>query len=560
MLLTDRTGYPSIDKPWGKYFGILPEEYPTETMYEYLLKCRHSDVNQKAIIYFGNQITYGWIFDEIDKIAKCLVASGVKKRDAVMMISLNTPEVECLYYAINKIGAISCNEYVTQAPELLASTIEKVCPKLVFVQDVFVRDYYSALNNMKNVIVLSTTRMMKQPMRFFVSKKMKSKKRFISYQDWINQDAEVEVEVNHDASIPAVMLSTSGTTGVPKKVVHSSQAINAIVFQYQNSGIEFVQGERAISPAPIFLAFGVTLGMHLPLCTGLCNVNVLNPQNDVVADSFYRYKPTYFLGGIHMVRAIFNHRKEKKLQLNNMKVFGIGGESFSEEEHIYYSNKLAEKGASIPLITGYGMTEVGSTAVTEMNHVYRKGTVGVPQIGVTAKVVSTDDNSELSYNQVGEIMLTGPSVFLEYYDNLPETEKTIEIDNRGKRWVHTGDLGKIDEDGFVYIQGRIKRIYTRKCRDGVIYKIFPDYIENLIQKNEAVRACASICIEDAQEEHIPVVFIVSDEYSDKLIEDLNNMIYSVSSEYNIPAIYKNIKEIPILPNGKTDYRKLEKLI
>ncbi len=159
------------------------------------------------------------------------------------------------------------------------------------------------------------------------------------------------------------------------------------------------------------------------------------------------------------------------------------------------------------------------------------------------------------------MLVSSPGMMKEYYKNVEETKNTIEIDEMGHSWVHTGDLGYIDEDGFLFIKGRLKRIFrTFSDEDGQMYKLYPDYIESEINKISFVRRSAVIVVEDKVKVNVPIAFIQLSEVGDEWIEMIVNTLSKVLPSYDMPVKYIEIEDLPLLTNGKIDYRKLEEMV
>lgn len=565
--MTKQTGYPSIDKPWLKYYSeeAINAPLPESTMYNYLWEQNKDHLNDVALIYFGRKITYKQLFQMIDRIAAGLMEFGIKAGDIVSLISLNTPEAICTYYALNRIGAVACMEYVTQAPETLAASVKGVHAKMVFILDMFYSKYEKVLLSSSDyVVVLPLSASMGYPVKAAAAlKKTKLPKnsRVMKFSTFIKHGTSIVPESGNACHARAIMVSTSGTTGIPKKVVHSSFNINSVVFQYQTSGMAFRRGETYLSMAPLFLAFGITLAIHLPLCVGVTSIICLDPDAKKTIAAFVKHKPNHFLcGDYHMLEMISNSAVQS-MDLSFLRTVAIGGESLSPENVRKVNDFLQKHHSSVGLITGYGMTELGATVITEMSSAYRVGSVGIPQPKVNVKTVDTETGTEKTYGEEGELLIHAPGMMLEYWQNQSETKKAIETDNRGKRWIHTGDLGTIDRDGFVYIKGRLKRIYRRLIpATGTINKVFPDYIENTLSKHPYVSHCAVVCIDHESFITVPVAFITVEQSVDMqhLSKLLSQWIANEIGDYNVPVRFVLKETLPLLASGKVDYRALER--
>lgn len=177
------------------------------------------------------------------------------------------------------------------------------------------------------------------------------------------------------------------------------------------------------------------------------------------------------------------------------------------------------------------------------------------QIKVNTKIVDIESQKELPYGEIGEILFCTPGLMEGYMEG---TEQVIERDEKGNRWIHTGDLGCVDRDGFVYIKGRIKRIYPIiDSKSNQYYKLFPDYIERELQKNQIVKNCAVAVIHNVETFYEPIAFVVLKQEKKDVTKDLKQFLEERMDAYLIPKQWYFIERIPMLPSGKIDYRQLE---
>lgn len=236
--------------------------------------------------------------------------------------------------------------------------------------------------------------------------------------------------------------------------------------------------------------------------------------------------------------------------------------SFTPEEEKAVNQYLYEHGAQVKYVTGYGMTELGATVCTGMNHVYKLGTLGIPLPAVTVKIVDTDIGKELKINEIGEMYFKAPNIMLGYYNNQADTDEIITRDENGERWIHTGDLGMVDEDGFVHFKGRIKRIFITKGKDDVVYKLFPMAIEELFSDTDKVKLCGTIAVEDPERLNVAVSFVTMKDSSyskEQLITELMECAREKLPEHSVPVKIVVLTEMPLTPSGKIDYKVLEKM-
>lgn len=561
------TGYPSIDKPWLKYYSeeAINAEIPSLTMYEYVYEINKDYLDDVAMVYQNKKITYRHVFDQIDMLADKFAAKGVKEGDIVTVLSLNTPETIYMFYALNKIGAVACMEYVTQTKESLKKSLDAIKPKMVIILNLFMHIYEEVIEEYEGeTIVISPVEMLSAPVRMMVHAKMKIKKSLPdnakSYKAFVNGKG-TKATVVSKADIHSVLLSTSGSTGIPKKVALTNRNINSIAVQYKLSGMNINRKDKFIAMAPPFHAFGVSLGIHLPLCCGVLCIISTDPSPDKSAELFAKYNPNLFLGAVDHIIKITENPDVHKLDLSDLHTIAVGGETMSDTLRDGVNAFLKSHNAKGKLVTGYGMSELAGTAVTEKTDVWRDGSVGIPQSLVTVKIVNIDTNEECKYGVEGEILISSPAMMQEYFNNQEETDKAIEVDLNGIKWIHTGDLGYIDEDGFVFVKGRLKRIYTTlDMSTGQTYKLFPDYIESELDKISFVSRSAVLAIEDETRMHVAVAFLRMKETVDDWEQEIVRILEEELPAYDIPVKFIVVEDLPLLASGKLDYKRLEQII
>lgn len=561
------TGYPSIDKPWLKYYSeeAINIEVPQMSMYHHVLNNNKNRLDETAMLYQKKKITYRMFFKYVEKLAARFVAEGIVEGDIVTIISLSTPETIYAFYALNRIGATVCFEYATQSPEQLENSIKSTNPKMIIILNLFYKSFSKVLEQYgKCVVLLSPVEILSMPMRILVHKKLNIEKNtisnIVSYQKFKKGKMNEVIEVSK-ANLPAVLISTSGTTGIPKKVALTNGNINSIAVQYQVSGIDIRKGGKFLSIAPPFLVFGITLSIHLPLSCGMISVISTDPSPENSAKMFAEYHPNYFLGGVEHVIKISEHPEVQKMDLRDLYAFGIGGESMSLNMKEKINTFLEEHGAKGRMLTGYGMTELSGTATTETNNIFKDHSVGVPFPLVNIKIVDIDTGNEQPICQEGEILISSAGMMKEYYSKVDETKHAMVIDESGIEWVRTGDLGYVDEDGFLFIKGRIKRIYRTFCeQDGQMYKLYPDYIESELNKVPFVERAAVIVMEDKVRVNVPVAFVTLVKEDEGWKEKLTSVLAGKMPAYDMPTQYICVKEFPLKPSGKVDYFQLEKRV
>ena len=551
------TGYPSIDKPWLNQYSeeALHTSIPKKTMYELLYERNKSRLDNVAIRYYGNDITYGKLFENIRLAAAAFSAHGVVSGDVVTILSLNTPETTYAIYGLNYIGAVA-NLVVanTTAPELV-SNLKDTNSKLFLVLDKML-DSIGEFECPIPIITLSIGDSAKG-IEKLIFKVMSSKKQpYISYSKFIQKKTKVECSEYSEDS-PAIIVYTSGTTGQPKGVVLSNSNLNSSAIQCAISGKNHQPNETFLNILPPFYSFGIGM-KHLCYYAGMMEIAMLIPKVDTVQKMMKKHRPNFLVIGPALTDAI---EKYSGKDMSFLRDLTGGGGSISLETERKINEIMKEKGAKGKYLSGYGMTELSAAVSTNHNDKYKEQSIGLPLPLTNIKICDLISGEELGYGQEGELLVSSPGLMLGYYNNAEETKKTIETLEDGTRWIHTGDLAKVDEDGFVFITGRLKRIYIVTDEDNMAYKLFPQRMEEVVQQICGVQRCGVIVKEDEIRGYIPIVFVSTDGIDSH--EAVKGKV-AKKIENDLPMYYKPkdiivLDEMPINSNQKIDYRALEQM-
>ena len=572
------TGYPSIDKPWLQYYTDEQKsaEIPEMTCYEVLWDYNKEHKGDEVLNYFGKKITYQKLFDEIDKTAKAYVSLGVKAGDIVTICGVSTPELIYSFYALNKIGAIpnvidprtnakGINRYLNEVDSQCLVTLDLCYPNVK-----------NAIENTKveNVVVFSANDSLPLPLKIGkqVSDKIKTKKGelkpldipeqgpYIKWKDFIKNGQNVQkVPVKeYTKDYPAGIVHTGGTTGVPKAVLLSNENFNAAMIQVQNcpSGVE--RGDVFLNVIVPFVAFGTVLALHTPTVLGWKTALVPKFEVEKIDDLVIKHKPNVMMGVPTYFETLMKSPKMINHDLSHFKAILGGGDKTLEQFEDSLNNFLREHGSMAVYMKGYSLTECSSVATCSFKDINASGSNGIPLSKTTISAFEPGTEEELTYNNKGELCINTPTIMKGYLNNQEATDEIKIKHSDGKYWIHTGDIGYVDENGLIYTVDRIKRMIARSG-----YKVFPSELENLFAKHPAVEACAVVGVYDSVDKEVPKAHIVlKPDYigeEEKIISELNEMIDEAGfPEYFTPAEYKFRTDIPLTDIGKVDFMALKK--
>lgn len=557
-------GYASIDKPWFKFYNeeAICAEPSVLSIYE-VLKENNRNNKGNAINYFGRKISYNQLIKRVDKVANAFISMGVKPGDIVTLSLPNIPENVICLYALNKIGAIANMIDLRLKGEKLKNAVNSTGSKFLISTDLFIEnlnEVYEDLN-VEKVIIASPFDSMPAPLKFILKrlKKIAKTDKIIydlwdDFEDLGNVQLSSKIEYKSKPETPICILHTSGTTGSPKGVVLTNMTFNAMVTEYKDNIVRVEPGDKILCQVPPFLAYSAIMAIHLPLSLGI-QLEMLPDYNpEKFADNIYKHKTNHAVAGPADWSSFLENEKVSKRDYSFLKTLGSGSDKIDTEKRHKIDEKLKRK---FGVMEGYGMTEVGSAAVTNLPEYIVDDSVGIPLSKIIVGIFSPDTGEELGYGQTGEICFNGLTMMKEYFNNPDATSETIREHSDGTKWIHSGDIGYMDENGNVFLQGRIKRIIVR--HDGI--KIFPTDIEKVISKLPFVLDCCVVGIPDDEHGYgfIPVANVVLNGNcnSEELIAEILTNCQSQLGEKYLPKKILIVDELPLTDVGKVNYRKLE---
>ncbi len=575
------TGYASIDKPWQKYYSkeAITASIPELTAYQYMVSQNKDNLSTKAIMYYGKKISYKNYIDMIDETARRLYNLGITEGEVVTVMSVANPELEVLFYALNKLGAVINLIDVRSDYKQIKKYLMEVKSSEVVVMDNFLPEFDKCMededidNIVENVITLSPYNSVLFPFNVLAEKKsrkedstlyskideIKKKNKYMTWNDLMSvHKYRYPRYPRYKKNMVAALVHTGGTTGVPKTVKLSNENFNAMAIQYKSLNANYNKGDTFLNGIVPFVAYGIVVTIHMPMCLGMTNIiaPILSPKE--FTEFMIKYKPNHTITVPTYVEHFVHDRKADSMNWKCLKNLGIGGDYFPEQSEIYVNEFLKNHGSSSIAEKGYGMTENSSTAGVCLVGVNKTNSLGIPLPLNTYGIFERGTDKELKYGEEGEICITGPTEMLGYLDNEEEEGKVIKIHSDGKKWIHSEDVGIIDEDGFLFFKGRYKRLIPHGG-----FKLYPSYIEGVIMKHPDIDNCCVISIPDKVYGASPEAHVVikKDSMSElkKLKEELIKLCQDKLPSYSQPEDFIFEEDLPLTSVGKVDYKKVEKM-
>lgn len=557
----------SQEKVWMKYYSqeVKALTLPKTTVYSYLKEENKDRPDGPALYYYGTKITFRNLVDRIEECAKAFAAIGVKQGDIVSFVAVAVPECITAVYALNKLGATANTIDPRMDKDSIQRMIRESESRVLLVLDMAFPKIRPYLDKMKqeHIIVLSPGDSM--PFIMKTALKLKSKNdipysdNIVNWKKFIKGGKDtVAVEAPYRGDAVVAIAYTGGTTGFPKGVMMTNDSMNAVAVNFKYCGLDYTPDDRFLGIIPIFSAYGMVCGLHMPLCLNMEVIPVPRFVPIEFGKLIKKYRPQHMVSTPAFYEMLMESKEVQDMDLSFLITLGSGGDTMNSGlEHKLHKFMKAHR-IKYPLAQGYGMSELSAAASFCVNNIYKKGSVGIPSLTTTVSIFDPETGEEMGYGEEGEICVTGPSMMKGYFKRPEETEHVMRLHDDGQVWIHSGDIGYMDEDGFLFVKGRVKRMITRF--DG--HKVFPVNIESRVGKHKAVRNCAVIGVNDRERSQgqYPLVLVEFMEGVDAkaTCKEIFDICNDRLEERGRPVAVISIDEIPLTGMGKNDYRTLEK--
>lgn len=558
-----------IKTPWINSMEGIPMtlEYFRGTMFEKVEDTAKKYPDLVAFDFMGKATKYKTLVEKVHKCAKALRTIGVREGDCVSIALPNCPQAIYMFYAVNLIGAVANMIHPLSAEKEIEFYINESKSVTVVTLDQFY-DKFERIRGNTCLINVIIARIKDELSRHIKAGYMMTEGRKVQK---IPDDAPVirwnefmrlsrfcfyNYRVKKGPDDPAVILYSGGTTGTTKGIVLTNMNFNALGAQVIAANPMFRPGDKMLSAMPVFHGFGLGVCIHSMLTSGGRCILVPRFTAASYAGLITKYKCNFIAGVPTLFEALLRNKKMTNADLSCLKGVFSGGDSLSIELKKKMDRFLREHNCKIQVREGYGTTETVTACCLTPPTRYKKGSIGIPFPDTFIKIVRPGTEMELDYGEEGEIVISGPTVMKEYLNNPQETKETLRKHADGHVWVYTGDLGYIDEDGFIYFRGRAKRLIVTSG-----YNVYPAQIENILDRNDLVEMSCVIGVPDEYRMHAVKAFIMlkpgvpPDEETKTAIM---NYCRKNIAKYALPREIEFRKELPKTLVGKVAYRRLEK--
>ncbi len=551
------TGYPSIDKPWLKYYReeAINAKVPKCSIYQNIYNGNADKLSDVALLFFGKKITYKQLFIEVDKAAKAFVANDVHCGENVVLCMPAIPETIYSIIALNKIGANAVMLNPLFAEEHLIERISETEAKLLVVVNELYKRVESVIpkTTIKTVVSCAAVNCLGVIVKLL--KQAKTIPNTITWNDFLKQGKNTDfILPEYELNRPAIMVYSSGTTGASKGIQLTNDSINSTIAEGVQIGFEWQRGDRWFSQIPVWFSTGICAQTLVPLKYGI--TIILEPIYDfeVFYQHIIKYKPNFMITACGLLDYLMT-KQPKAEAYRGFKFLCAGGEYVTPSAEKKYNEWLKENDNHYGFFKGYGMCECGGTVTASSPKSNDVGSAGIPTPNVVVSAFDLETGEECKYGKRGEIRVLTPSRMLGYYKNPIATDEYFYEDEQGQIWACTGDMGYVTEDGSVYVDGRICSSY--KNADGETVYLFD--IERAVLDIEQVRQCKAV-VADVNGDKIHIIHIVMTADADKetTFRNIKNHCSSKLPANHIPKLVKVYDSaLPVAPSGKLNVNQME---
>ena len=554
--------------PWKDHLGEVPFhlDYFEGSMFEAVAAIAEKYPNNVAFDFMGRSTTYKTLVKEIEQCAKALKTIGVREGDRVTIAMPNCPQAIQMFYAVNLVGGICNMIHPLSAEKEIEFYLNASESVTAITLDQFYNKFENIRHNTKvvNIIIASIKDELSKPVKagYMLTEGRKVKKipddaPVIRWKDFLHLSCHCfyNYKVERKGSDPAVILYSGGTTGTTKGILLSNKNFNALGQQVIAANPMFRVGDKMLAAMPLFHGFGLGVCVHTMLSQGGRCILIPRFTAETYAKQIVKYKCNFIAGVPTLYEALLRLPSMENADLSSLKGVFSGGDSLSIELKKKFDKFLYDHNAKIQIREGFGTTECVTASCLTPPHMAKEGSIGLPFPDTYYKIVEPGTDKEVPYGTEGEILIAGPTVMMEYIGHPEETAQTLRKHDDGLTWIYTGDLGTMDNEGFIYFRGRAKRMIITSG-----YNVYPGQLENIIDAHEFVHMSCVIGVPDPYKMQKVKAFVMlktgipaNDDTKEAILAYCRKNI----AKYAMPYDIEFRAELPKTLVGKVAYRKLE---
>ena len=541
-------------------------EYPEKTMFEMIRNVAEQYPDAPAYEFYGKKTNYRELIGKIETTARAFRFLGLGNDSIVTICLPNIPVAIDSFYALNRIGAVANMIHPLSAKDEITYYMDYSRSTHLVTLDMFYEKVKEAVKNADHPVKIIIARMqdvLPVHLGFFYALKEGRKYRKypekddLLWKDFLKMGQDLPLpECKFEKNYTSVILYSGGTSGKPKGCCLSDLNFNALAIQAK----EFIQvylgpGMLMLSCMPMFHGFGLGINIHTVLIHGACCILMPSFNIKTYSEMLVKKKPNFIAGVPTIFEALLHAPALEGQDLSFLKGMFCGGDSLPLEVKHKVDAFLKEHHAEIQVREGYGLTECVTASCLTPRDEYRPNSIGLPFADTYYDVVKPGTDISLKPGEEGEIVLKGPTVMVGYLDRPEETAETLRKRSDGDTWLYTGDLGYMDEDGYIYFVQRMKRMIITNG-----YNVYPGILENAIDSCEGVDYSCVIGVKDTRRgQRVKAFVVVKDGYprDDAMKKKIMDHISTKVAAYALPKEIEYRDELPKTLVGKIAYRILE---
>lgn len=527
------------------------------TFYENFLNVAKLRNKAPAIYYEGKTISYKELLKLINRFSAFFTKSGLKENDLITLVAPNTPEAVAAFYAASQCGLKIHILHPLTIPENIIREYHDKNSKLLITSSLFLNNYSRIIEEKIPILAIGPA----DSLGFFKEKAfaLMNKDKLTVYnghreiRNYLKNVRHLDPQesyVNYDVREGRVVLSSGGTTGISKSILLSDFAFNAIIVNspwfMENSAPDFFYDKTMLAVLPMFHGFGLTMGVMCLLSSGGRIALLPKFHTRYVISLLKKGRLTFMIGVPAIYEAMLKNKDFHGEIVRPLRQCWVGGDFISPSLLKRFNRRLEESGSEGRLMEGYGLTETVTVLCVNRLHDHKDGSIGRPLPNVRVRILD-EKHQVLPVNAIGEIAVSGETLMNGY---IHEADPFILIDK--EKYICTGDIGRLDEDGFLYFISRKKRIIKKKGLN-----IYPLEIEKKVSEHNAVLDCAYLG-ETYKGRDYTVLYLSLHPGSEekKVNEEIKSDLASSFNSYEVPDEIIIREKLPHTDVGKVDYKSL----
>jgi long-chain acyl-CoA synthetase len=550
-------------RPWLAHYGDVPAtlDYPDVGLYEALSRSARARTDAPAADFLGAVLTYGELLGAVDRCAAGLAEAGLGVGDRITISMPTSPQGVIAFYAAAKLGAVSSLIHPLSTPAEIEGYLTRSGSRVALTLDVF----YGAFAEVRDRTPLETLILARIPdylplpkrLGFWATRGRKiprvpAEADVVWWRELVGTSSDVAAAAVGSSDLAAVLYS-GGSTGSPKGIMLSHANFVSEATQLA-AWVHLDASDVVLAALPIFHGFGLAALINAPLLNGARVVLVPQFSPQIVAELLRSKRPTLTAGPPTLFEALARDPSLRKADLSSLRAAFSGADTLQDPVRERFEALVAKRGGTVRLLEGYGLTEAVTAIMGMPLHERRPQSIGLPFPDMLAKICEPETTTEVAPGGEGEMCFSGPAVMLGYLDDPESTTDTLKRHDDGRIWLHTGDIGRMDEEGFFYFVSRLKRMIKSSG-----FNVYPAQVEAVLYEHPAVaEACVVGVPDEAQGERVKAFVVVSGTATagPELERELITWCRERLIKWSCPREVEFRPELPRTRVGKIDFAAL----